>query len=65
MEVQDNRKRQISRILDTAPNHATEYNLKIGFAQKNINTDNASMIGNFLKSLHRRFDCVSLERGYA
>ena len=42
------KKEKISYILDTAPTHATEYNKK-GFAQKNINANNTSIIAQVLK----------------
>ena len=42
------RKRKISYILDMSPTHANEYNKK-GFAQKNINTNNKSVVGQIVK----------------
>ena len=50
------RKRQISHILETAPTHATEYNLKRGFVQKNISTNNTYVFGIILKSTYDRAD---------
>ena len=44
------RKGIISHILETAPTHATEYNFFKGFAQKNINTNNTSVIGKIVKT---------------
>ena len=58
------RNRQLSQILETAPTHDTDYNKK-GFAQKNINTNNTSDVGQILK---KEYECVShlaWERGCA
>ena len=43
-------KRKLSHILKTAPCHATEYNEKNVFSQKNINTNNTSAVGQNLKT---------------
>ena len=53
------RKRQISHILEIAPTHATEYNLKKGFAHQNINTKNTSVIVQIVKNGNERAVFVS------
>ena len=58
-------KRQLSHILKTAPSHATEYNEKNVFSQKNINTNNTSVVVWMIKSAYRRVSCWAWERGCA
>ena len=43
VDPENTRKRQISHILENTPNHSTKY--KKGFIQKNINTNNKSVVG--------------------
>ena len=59
------RKRQTSHILDTSPTHATEYNLKKGFSQQNINTNNKSVFGQIVKSAYKRVARSAWERDCA
>ena len=44
------RNRKISHILEILPTHANEYNQNKWFAQKNINTNNTSVVGQIVKS---------------
>ena len=53
------RKKQISHILETVPTHVTEYHLKKGFAQKNINTNNTSAVGQIVKNAYERVSRVA------
>ena len=59
------RRRQLSHILQTVPTHATEYDLKKGFAQKNINTNNTSAFGPIVKNAYECVNHVAWERGCA
>ena len=49
--------------METAPTHATEYNLKNEFAQKNINTNNTSDVGQIVKYGYERVAHVAWEHG--
>ena len=55
----NSRKRQLSHILETAPTHATKYNLTKGFAQKNININNTSAVGQMVKNTYECVACVA------
>ena len=64
--IPDNfRKRQLSHILENAPTHTTEKNEKKGFAQKNINTNNTSIVGQIVKSANERVARISWEHGFS